>query len=131
MIIIDKLDFSKLKEVKFSTNWNHKVYCQSFTSIRLKTDYWRKGEYYNIMLKNNFVGIAQLVAISVFRLSEITLPMALLDTGYNKEETIDIIKKMYSTKNINWDTQDLVWLIFDQIHAPKDKDITDTSKQKN
>jgi hypothetical protein len=95
-----------IDQLCFSENWNHKLDCLAFTSLRL---HWPANYYVGaqkeIVYKGQSKGWAQIVAVKQLRLAQINDYIALLDTGYPAAECQDLIRKMYKNKNINWDTQ--------------------------
>lgn len=99
--------------INFSNNWNNKLNNRAFTTIRLKNNnkYFTNNIYYiNLDQKGkqsvNF-GTAQCIAIKHFKLAQLTEFTAHVDTGYNKTECEQIIRRMYSKSNINWEVQEL------------------------
>jgi hypothetical protein len=91
-----------LPEVRFTTNWNNKLQCHCFSSIRP----WNPGKYtpgtrYLIRFvdKTNEDKIDPFEAVLVtghsFDLDRVPEITAALDTGYSREETINIMRKMY------------------------------------
>lgn len=102
-----------IKTLSFSYNWNNKLHCKAFTTIRLKSNKFIVGENYKIIQKtpkDSLInhGLAKLVSIKQFTLDEINEYMARIDTGYSLEECRKIILTMYKNKNIDWKTQLLV-----------------------
>jgi uncharacterized protein YqfB (UPF0267 family) len=98
------------ENLSFSTNWNNKLNCNAFTTLRLRND--RKyyvGARVNIWLNNNFKGAGTIVAVSIFTLDKINESVARVDTGYSAEECKNIIRKMYEGKSpkIDWKTKEL------------------------
>jgi hypothetical protein len=115
--------------IEFSFNWNGKLDCKSFTSIRVHND--RKyvtGNIYHVVLKRNKVteydyGLAKLIDKKVFRMRDLNEWMARLDTGYGKEETLKIIRTMYK-----WavpETQFDYLLFSKNPHAKKEDETTE------
>ena len=96
-----------MKKINFSYNWNNKLDCNSYTTIRLanKTKY-KRGEVYQINLKDKKHHEAKILGItsvqSIYHISEF---IARIDTGYSAREAIGIIEKMYSKKRLNLRTQ--------------------------
>lgn len=111
-----------LLELDFSTNWNNKLSCDVFTSIRLKGGKYSVGNKYVVrLLKRSehnagylyeIIKHAECISISEFKLGELKEWIARLDTGYSAKECKEIIQKMYSKKNIDWDKQVLVCCLF-------------------
>lgn len=88
--------------IKFSYNWNNKLNCKSYTTIRpYNSIKYVLNFCYKIILNNEYLHTAQIVDIKNFKLKDITNFIAYIDTGYSKEETINIIQKMY--KNASYD----------------------------
>jgi len=107
-----------MEELTFSYNWNNKLECNSFTTLRLHnpTRYY-KGREFSIVLMNKkekqFKFIAEIDDVYPCRFENLSEHACKLDTGYSKADTLKIINNMY--KNIpgfNIDTQvfDLVML---------------------
>lgn len=100
-----------MKKIRFSYNWNNKLNCKAFTTIRLYSDTkYNKGEEYTIELnEQTMLKTATIVDIELLRINDICERIALLDTGYSAEETKKILKKMY--KAVNWETQRLMLIL--------------------
>ncbi|MEO0626654.1 MAG: hypothetical protein AAFY91_06675 [Bacteroidota bacterium] len=80
----------------FSTNWNNKLLCNCWTTLRL----WNPEKYvlktsYAVHLKDEYVGEAQLINARKFKASNINDYIGFLDTGYNAAQTKKIIANMY------------------------------------
>lgn len=88
------------KNVRFSTNWNNKLDCKCFTTIRLHNDKkYVVGEIYDIYLNDEYRGPAKLLEKRKLHLQKINEFIARLDTGYSAAETKGILKKMYKKDN--------------------------------
>ena len=97
---------SQRQSVRFSQNWNQKLVCDSFSTIRIRNvKKYVKGNRYMIMLKIpgsgyfEEVGIAILVASSMFTLSNLSDTMSFLDADMNNVEMKNMLNKMYKDKN--------------------------------
>jgi len=96
---IYKLNF--MHNIKFSTNWNNKLYCKAFTSIRIHNDNkYIPGELYKVDLELNSIttkemGTARLVEKRIFKLKELNEFIAYIDTGYGKDAVRKILDTMY------------------------------------
>ena len=89
-----------LPEINFSYNWNQKLHCYSFTTLRLQqNDKYIVKQKYRIKLKKELIAIAEIEDIRNFYLHELNEFIARLDTGYSLKMTKDIIKKMYPRVN--------------------------------
>lgn len=86
-----------IKQLNFSTNWNNKLNCKAFTTIRPYTaSKWFEGEHVQVMLNKKYQFTAKIVAINSMTLEKINEPLARVDTGYSATECKDIIRKMYN-----------------------------------
>lgn len=83
-------------EIAFSFNWNNKLNNTYFTSIRQEnlTNYII-GKEYQVLLNKQLIKSAILIDIKKFKIKDLTDYMACLDTGYSKEESLNIFSKMY------------------------------------
>ena len=96
--------------INFSTNWNNKLDCIAFTTIRLKNSTkYQIGKEYEIHLKNTLKKRARIEGIKLIYFHQINEYIAYIDTGYSSEEEKKIIKKMYS--NINLKTQPFSFIL--------------------
>lgn len=102
--------------IKFSYNWNNKLACNAFTTLRLRNDAKyivdRVGDAY---LKDEHIASVRIVAIKHFTIDKINELVARVDTGYSREETVSIIKRMYKNYNLNWDIQQLSLIMLSKI----------------
>lgn len=108
---------SNLKTLKFSRNWNQKLLCPCFSTIRLHNPqkYLLYAQYEIISeVKKDpvLIGVAQLVYIKLFKLAQINDAMGYLDTGYSAKETQKIIEKMYAKRCPAIYKMDLAFMIF-------------------
>lgn len=91
------------RNIRFSHNWNGKLHCKAFTTIRLHDDTkYIVGEIYDVYLTskaadvpNQFMGRAELTAKKTFRMDQLNEWIAWLDTGYDLDTTRQIIRRMY------------------------------------
>ena len=85
---------NKIKILKFSTNWNNKLDCNSFTSLRLSNT-WYQGQNIAIQFKEKWA-TGKIIDARSIKCSQVNLFIAKLDTGYNVSETLGILGKMYN-----------------------------------
>lgn len=87
-----------VQDIDFSYNWNGKLNCKSFTTIRLRNDMkYVVGERYRLKIKGERLGGVEILAIKHFYLRELNEFIARIDTGYSKDECEKIIRRMYSS----------------------------------
>ena len=91
-------------ELPFTTNWNRKLCCECFTTIRLSRKY-NMGDVVMITLKGKERGLTAVIDKQEILLEHITNFLGYIDTGYSGEQTQDILRKMNKKYNINWNTQ--------------------------
>jgi len=101
------------RELEFTTNWNNKLNCQCFTTIRLHNPIkYCIGNRFNVLLKGQHKGYARLIAVTPIYLNQINEYIARLDTGYSADECRKIIQTMYKNqKHINFDTRQLAFCL--------------------
>ena len=92
-----------MEALKFSTNWNKKLDCEVFSTIRL----WNTAVHYegkeveiydNSRKPGTYKGRGVYVQVSEIKLHQLKPAAALLDTGYSLNETQSIIRTMYFKK---------------------------------
>lgn len=94
----------------FSTNWNNKLDCQAFTTLRLyQPSRHVVGQAVHITLKGESKGNAVIAAVKPLYLHQINDYIAYLDTGYNAIACQNLVKKMYP--HINFNVQQLALIL--------------------
>ncbi len=111
-----------MDKLNFSYNWNNKLDCFVFTSIRLATGKYRLGETYQVFLKGSHYCNVKLIDVAVITLDKLKPWIAYLDTGYDLKEAKAIIQKMYP--DVNWNTQLVAVLLFKRVSMPHDPEVT-------
>ena len=82
--------------IRFSRNWNNKLDCNVFSTIRRagKRRY-EIGEYYRIEQSEKTFW-ARCESVTLIKLSEITEEIALLDSGLSLDDFKVVMKRMHS-----------------------------------
>jgi len=102
------------ERLEFSTNWNHKLDCDFFTTLRLSGRF-QIGQVVEVWEKKTFRGAYRIVGKKrLANISQINDWMGYLDTGYNGEKTQEIIRTMYP-KITNWDYQAVYYYLVQRI----------------
>jgi hypothetical protein len=100
--------------IKFSTNWNHKLSCNVFTTIRPASQKYKKGNQY--LIEANIKDFEQFKAeclfIFKFKIYDIPELCYYLDTGYSKVESIQILSKLYPS---NFETLDFFVILLKKV----------------
>jgi hypothetical protein len=101
-------------DISFSQNWNKKLNCNYFTTIRL-TNYakYRPGNQYRIICKGEYIYKAQIIQVINIYLQQLTDYLAYQDTGYNRAETIALLQKMYP--NYDFKTKQISIILLKQL----------------
>lgn len=84
----------KLKRLAFSHDWNKKLNCDNFTTIRI-SDRFKIGDKIEIFFKTESLGPAEIIGRKEIFIDDINEFIARIDTGYSAKETIKIIETMY------------------------------------
>ncbi len=103
--------------LRFSYNWNKKLDCNCFTTLRLHdAAKYQPGKVYNVYLEEKgkeqkYLGQAECITVLTLQKSDITEMQARLDTGYSAAETRKILDRMYKCegKDIKLDLSLLKW----------------------
>lgn len=96
---IKKENLGEIIFLDFSENWNNKLNCFSFTTIRPISSKYKIGDNIYIRLKERFYGHAKVVDIKIFSIKEIIdLGIYFFDTGLDKKAFFDMMNNMYSKK---------------------------------
>lgn len=100
------------KDIYFSSNWNNKLDCKCFTTIRLANKHkYQIGYYFNVFLNGQPHKKAIIKDIWVIHLSQLDKFTAMLDTGYSLEKTKGILFKIYP--GVDWKTQHIYVILFE------------------
>ena len=107
-------------EISFGSNWNKKLGCQYFTTIRLQNlAKYHIGNVFKIIKKGDYLLDAKIVQLRYCKLHDLPELTCYLDTGYSKEATIALFKKMYQSKNIDWEKQLLSIILLEHLDWDK------------
>jgi len=101
-------------ELNFSYNWNNKLDCKAFTTLRL-SDRFSVGDKVQINLKKKEHSKGIIIDKRIIVLDNINNYIAYIDTGYDKEECKEILKKMYKNKDIDWETKPIFFYLIKKI----------------
>lgn len=84
-------------DLKFTSNWNNKLDCHAFTTIRMYNPSKHfVGNGVNILLKEESKGTGVIMEVRRFLLADLNPYVAYLDTGYSVPECQEILRKMHS-----------------------------------
>ena len=94
------------KALYFSYNWNNKLDCKAFTTMRL-SNYFAIGDEVEIHLNHIKQYDALIVDKRSIKFHNINRFVSFLDTGYSVEECKKVLQTMYKKKNIDWKKQEI------------------------
>lgn len=102
----------------FSTNWNNKLQCDYYTTLRLSGRYER-GRTYEVWHKGQFLHHARVMGKKTLSMDTITEWIAYIDTGYSREECCKIIRRMYpKIDDIQWQVQPIYFYLLKAERLP-------------
>lgn len=96
--------------LKFSHNWNNKLDCKVFTTLRIYDGKYSPGHVFEVVLKDSAgdleingtrykkLGRASILLSYKVQVKDLTMPICLLDTGYTLIETRKILFTMYKNR---------------------------------
>ena len=123
---MEKEQLEKLEKLEFSYNWNGKLGCNCFTTIRLSGRF-EPGQIVEIWQKKNqssdvFHGKAVVVdKKALANIDAISNWVAMLDSGYGAYEFRNIMRRMYGAKAKNWTTQSVYYYLLKYIKEDASK----------
>ena len=105
-----------MQNLVFTAAWNgsqfhNKIHCKYFTTLRLPNEKkYVLNERYAVYLSEKCIKSAKLIKITPCTLTQLTDTFFHLDTGYNKETSINIFKRIYRLKD-NDEASTIFWLM--------------------
>lgn len=100
-------------EISFSYNWNNKLQCHRFTTIRAANPAkYKIGNVYDIKYKDQCFQ-AQIIDIRTISLDQINEFIGGVDTGYSAEEAKTILRRMYKDKA---DSMKFMFMLLRRVH---------------
>lgn len=101
----------ELPKLNFDRNYNNKLRCKVFTSLRLPHPKLKLGARFEITLGGYPKGTAKVIGVDHIRGGELSFLTAKIDTGFDVKETMLILKGNYKDRPcVNWNTQELTLL---------------------
>lgn len=98
----------------FSYNWNNKLDCKAFTTIRIYNPTVHiPGTKVDPIFKGISKGIGKIMEVKPFHLANLNPYISYLDTGYSVEECKGIILKMYPKVDFNKKQLALILIVKD------------------
>lgn len=108
-----------MQTLYFSYNWNNKLDCKSFSTVRIENPgKYQLLELFEVVLKTKKnepemkKGIARLQAVNSFLLDKVSPGMSFLDANLPVIDFISLVKTMYKNKGIDFKKKKMSFLIF-------------------
>ena len=92
-------------ELEFKSNFNNKLGCKCFTTIRLSGRFSEGDKIIVIGPGQIRFGATVQGKRELPTIEAINEWVARLDTGYSRTDCINLLKTMYKNKNIDWTTK--------------------------
>lgn len=90
----------------FTSNWNHKLWCDVFSTFRHNSKKYDVGNLKSIIHRrsdgDHYITDAEIIYNQPCRLDDVDELFARIDTGYGLEDFKKIIHTMYKNKNVEW-----------------------------
>jgi hypothetical protein len=100
--------------IKFSYNWNNKLDNHAFTTIRIhRPQKYKVGNNYRIDLNGETKGRAIMQDIRVLKIEQLNEFICRLDTGCNRQETLHILQRIYSSVDFKSVVFDFCLLVYE------------------
>lgn len=110
------------QRLEFEQNWNNKLNCSSFTTIRLHNP--RKycvDAVMSVYLKGIWKGDAKVIDVKTISLDQVNNYISLLDLGLPPDRAKETIRSLYKKQPyVNWQTQQLDLVLLEYIKDSKE-----------
>jgi hypothetical protein len=102
-------------DIDFGHNWNKKLYNTYFPTYRILNEKYTVGNFYSVFLTKGkdrqLIKMVEIKEIIPMPLERVTNTVAMLDTGYELPEFIQVVQNMYG-KDKQGNDQDIYKLNF-------------------
>ena len=89
-----------MERLEFSQNWNNKLLCFNFTTIRPVSKKYETGLVLDIRIKDAHLCYAKVVDVKTFTLQQISdLNFNLIDSGLKQKDFFEFMHRLYSKKS--------------------------------
>lgn len=102
-----------LGRIDFAENWNRKLYCDCFTTIRRASHKYKQYARYNLFFKGLYIGQVIVLQVQTFPLGKLPPITATLDTGCSPQQTRQIFQFYYPDVT---DTTEMMLLLLQFTH---------------
>ncbi len=98
-------------KIDFTRNWNGKLSCEAFGTVRLDNEKFQPGRRYAIWLKGALLGTAECVGVYRLTMAEVSDRIAWFDVGRPAAYLREVLIRMYANKGITWEKQQLAHVL--------------------
>jgi hypothetical protein len=88
-----------MEKITFKYNWNNKLHCYNFTTLRL-SDKYPPGTLVEVVGPGVKPFVGRVVARRILIKPEMNDWICRLDTGYGREETMEILFRMFPSATL-------------------------------
>lgn len=107
------------KYIRFQRNWNNKLSCNYFTTIRLPRENYKVDNTLKLMLHENGIyrdmGYVRIIEVKPIRPYQINDWMAFLDAGMSADKLREMFYFMYKDKVDDFEKTELVYMILEKV----------------
>jgi|JFJP01.1.fsa_nt_gi hypothetical protein len=100
--------------ISFTHNYNNKLACEVFTTVRIENPKkFKPNQLYEILLTNSnkgepiSQGKARILLIQPFLLDKVSEGIALIDTGLTRSKFIELVRTIYKNTGIDFTSKRL------------------------
>lgn len=101
-----------MDKLTFSTDWNNKLQCSYFTTLRL-TNHFEVGKKYEIHLKDVQIGFGRIISKKLIYFHQINEYISYLDTGYSPDKCKALLREIHKNRcpKVEWKTQPIFFYL--------------------
>ena len=107
------------KSIKFQRNWNNKLSCNYFTTIRLPQENYKVDNTLKLLLHENGIfrdmGFVKVIEAKPIRAYQINDWMAYLDAGMSADKMREMLYYMYKDKVDDFEKTEFVYMILERM----------------
>lgn len=115
------VDKKKLRQLRFNRNWNNKLNCEFFTTIRQVS--FDKEERVEVFLKNEPYCEAECIECKPARLGSLPPYLIVLDTGLYEDQARKTLNSLCGTARMNYDK--VYVSLFHKLGGPREAELFD------
>ena len=113
------INFVAMKELKFSSNWNNKLGNDYFTTIRLFSSKWNKGDIALVTMDNKELFQAEVLDVKTIRAGDMDSFMCYQDAGMSPDKLKNMLKTMYKIDDESFPKVFFLYILLKKSESPK------------